>query len=48
MNPARDSRPDNVEAVKAALIAERAEAARIAAELAEARAKAFEPLTIKL
>ena len=40
MNPARDSFPDNIEALKAALIAERAEAARVTAELAVARAKA--------
>ena len=40
MNSARDSLPDNIEALKAALIAERAEAARVAAELAVARAKA--------
>jgi transposase len=40
MNAARDSLPDNIEALKAVLIAERAEAARAAAELAVARAKA--------
>jgi transposase len=40
MNAARDSLPDNIEALKAALLAERAEAARAAAELAVARAKA--------
>jgi transposase len=40
MNSARDSVPDNIEALKAALIAERAEAARVAAELAVAKAKA--------
>lgn len=38
MNSARDSIPDNVEALKAALTVERAEAARVAAELAVARA----------
>jgi transposase len=40
MNPARDSLPDNIEALKAALIAERTEASRVTAELAVARAKA--------
>jgi transposase len=40
MNAGRDSLPDDVEALKAALIAERAGAARVAAELAVARAKA--------
>ena len=39
MNADRDSLPDDVEALKAVLIAERAEAARVAAELAVARAK---------
>src|SRR5216683_2554196 len=40
MNAGRDSLPDDVEGLKAALIAERAEAARVAAELAVAKAKA--------
>jgi transposase len=40
MNSARDSLPDDIEALKAALTAERAEAATVAAELAVARAKA--------
>jgi transposase len=40
MDAGRDSLPDDVEALKVALLAERAEAARIAAELAVARAKA--------
>jgi transposase len=40
MNSPCDSFPDNIEALKAALIAERAEAATVAAELAVARAKA--------
>jgi hypothetical protein len=40
MNAGRDSLPDDVEALKAALVAERVEAGRIAAELAVARAKA--------
>jgi transposase len=40
MNAARDSLPDNIEALQAALIAERVEAARVAAELAVVRAKA--------
>jgi transposase len=40
MDAGRNSLPDDVEALKVALLAERAEAARIAAELAVARAKA--------
>src|SRR5215471_15808779 len=42
MDPSRDSLPDNIEVLKAALITERAEAERVAAELAVARAKASE------
>jgi len=40
MDPARDSLPDDIEVLKAALITERAEAERVAAELAVAKAKA--------
>src|SRR5215471_16723069 len=40
MDPSRDSLPDNIEVLKAALITERAEAERVAAELAVAKAKA--------
>ena len=40
MNSARDSLPNDIEALKAVVIAERAEAARVAAEFAVAKAKA--------
>jgi transposase len=48
MNPGRDSLPDNIEVLKTALIAERAEAARVAAELAVARAKASDDHALML
>jgi len=40
MDPARDALPDDIAALKAALLVERANALEVAAELAVARAKA--------
>jgi transposase len=46
MTPARDALPDDIAALKAALIVERANAVEVAAELAVARAKASEDLAL--
>ena len=46
MDPARDALPDDIAALKAALIVERANALEVAAELAVARAKASEDLAL--
>jgi hypothetical protein len=46
MAPARDALPDDIAALKAALIVERANAIEVAAELAVARAKASEDLAL--
>ncbi|MCI4684936.1 IS66 family transposase [Rhodoblastus acidophilus] len=46
MAPARDALPDDIAALKAALIVERANAVEVAAELAVARAKASEDLAL--
>ena len=46
MDPARDALPDEVAALKAALIAERARRLEVAAELAVARAKASEDMAL--
>ena len=46
MDPARDALPDDVAALKAALIVERANGLEVAAELAVARAKASEDMAL--
>ena len=46
MDPAPDALPDDVAALKAALIAERAKRLEVAAELAVARAKASEDMAL--
>ena len=46
MDPARDALPDDIAALKAALLVERANALEVAAELAVARAKASEDLAL--
>ena len=46
MDPARDALPDDIAALKAALIVERAKGLETAAELAVARAKASEDLAL--
>ena len=46
MDAARDALPDDTDALKAALIVERAKALEAAAELAIARAKASEDLAL--
>ena len=46
MDAARDALPDDIDALKAALLVERAKAQEVAAELAVARAKASEDLAL--
>ena len=46
MDPASESLPDDVAALKAALVAERARGLEAAAELAAARAKASEDMAL--
>ena len=46
MDPASEALPDDVAALKAALIAERARRLEVAAELAVARAKASEDMAL--
>ena len=46
MDPASEALPDDVAALKAALIAERARSLKVVAELAVARAKASEDLAL--
>ena len=46
MDPASESLPDDVAALKAALVAERARGLEVAAELAVARAKASEDMAL--
>ena len=46
MDAARDALPDDIDALKAALVIERARALEVAAELAVARAKASEDLVL--
>ena len=46
MDPARDALPDDIAALKAALIVERANAVEVAAELTVARAKASEDMAL--
>ncbi len=46
MDAARDALPDDIDALKAALIIERAKALEAAAELAIARAKASEDMAL--
>ena len=46
MDAARDALPDDIAALKAALVAERARSLEVAAELAVARAKASEDMAL--